>query len=93
MKASNFKGANVTFAEDQKQYNSLPALTFRDDQEGKVITCWKLNFWERLRVLWTGKIWHSQMTFNSPLQPINKTTKRTDFFTYGKRKTYDKSEK
>lgn len=86
MKAINFKGANVTFAENQKQYNPLPALTFRDDNTGKVITCWKLNFWERLRVLCTGKIWHSQMTFGGNLQPINKSTKRTDFFTYNKSK-------
>lgn len=88
MKAIKFKGVNTIYAESQDEYFNLPALKFPNDPKGLVITCWKLNFWERLRVLFLGKIWASQLTFNNDLQPINKSTKRTDFFTYTDKKTF-----
>ena len=64
-----FPGSNVVFAEDQPQYNPLPAHRDRDDLEGTLTVCWKLSWRERLIVLFTGKLWHQVMTFNQPLQP------------------------
>lgn len=68
MKAIQFKDANTNYAEDQEQYKTLPTLKL-DGEEGYVISCWKLNFWERIQVLFFGRIWVSLMTHNKPLTP------------------------
>lgn len=62
----SFPEATMVFGKDQPPYLPLPA--FRDD-EGQVITCWHLSWWERLCVLWHGAIWLRTLTFNQPLQP------------------------
>lgn len=76
MKPVRFKGWNLTFAEDQKEYLPLPAYknSMRTahgpaDVTGNVVTCWKLTFLERLKVLFTGRLYLSQWTFHDPLQP------------------------
>jgi hypothetical protein len=67
MKPIKFKESNVTFAENQKEYLPLPA--FRNN-DGEVISCWKITFLERIKLLFTGKLWLSCLTFNQPLQPL-----------------------
>jgi hypothetical protein len=62
-----FKEQNCTYAKDQPEYIPLPA--FRDDQ-GRVISCWKLTPEEIAKISETGIIWVSLLTFNQPLQPI-----------------------
>ena len=79
MKAVEFVGQNTVFAKDQPEYLPLPALKV-DNKEGEVITCWKLSFGERLKVLFTGNIWLSLLTFNKPLTPIFMTTDRKEMF-------------
>jgi len=77
MKPITFPEANAVFAKDQPQYIPLPA--FKDDSErGIVISCWKLSFGERLRLLFTGKLWVSLWTFKKPLTPSLFTTKKGD---------------
>ena len=66
MKPIKFKEANVTFAENQPEYIPLPAWKSDD---GIVISCWKLNWKERFKLLINGKIWLRILTFNKPLQP------------------------
>ena len=66
MKPIQFKNSNVVFAKDQKEYLPLPA--YKGD-DGTVISCWEFSFLERLKVLLFGKIYWTQLTFNSPLQP------------------------
>lgn len=69
-----FPEANVNFAADQKEeYYELPA--FRD-QAGNVVTLWQLSDEEKARVLETGEIWLSTMTFNKPLQPVYLSTEK-----------------
>lgn len=63
-----FPEQTVVIAKDQPQYNPLPAHSFGDAQ-GRIACCWRLSFCERLRVLFTGTIWHEILTFNQPLQP------------------------
>lgn len=70
MKPTDFKGSNVVFAKDQPEYQPLPAFIDAEDRDGTVVMCWKMTFWERLRILFTGRIWISVLTFRSPLQPI-----------------------
>lgn len=72
MKPTKFKQANVIFAKDQPEYLQLPAYKADD---GRVVTCWKLSMVDRIRVLFTGRLWLGLMTFNNPLQPIIPSTK------------------
>jgi hypothetical protein len=78
MKIIKFKGHNCIYAEDQKEYLPLPALRTED---GQVISCWKLSFLERFKVLFTGIIWVSLLTFNRSLQPLIVEAKRPFKFT------------
>lgn len=73
MKPIEFKGQNVVFAKDQPEYHPLPAFR-ADTPQGEVVSCWQLTFMERLRILFTGKLWVSLMTFNKPLTPSYFTT-------------------
>ena len=68
MKPINFNEVNVVIAKEQPQYLPLPA-NVSAGPEGIVITCWSMTFTERLKALWTGKIWVQQMAFGKPLQP------------------------
>lgn len=67
MKPVKFKGVNVTYAENQPEYMPLPVHKTPD---GTVTSCWKMSFWERVKVLFTGRIFLTVLTFNKPLQPV-----------------------
>ena len=82
MTPKQFKEANVTFAKDQAVYLPLPAHRVGDER-GTVIFCESLSFRERIKVLFTGKLWCSLLTFNKPLTP--------SFFTVDKWKMFDKN--
>ena len=72
MKPKEFNRTNTVFAKDQPEYLPLPAYV---NSQGKVITCWQLSFWERLRVLFIGELWLSVLTFKNPIQPVKMDTK------------------
>lgn len=69
MKLIEFPEQTVVIAKDQPQYNPLPAHRFDGDTRGRIACCWSLTWKERLRLLWTGRLWHQVLTFNEPLQP------------------------
>lgn len=77
MKAIEFKEQNVVFAEDQDEYLSLPAFK-NESTEGEVIFCMGLSLLERVRIMFTGRIWVSLMTFNKALTPSFHTTKKSE---------------
>lgn len=62
----DFPEQNSVLAKDQPEYQPLPA--HRTD-DGEVISCWSLSWRERLRVLWTGRLWLRQLTFGELMQP------------------------
>lgn len=66
MKPITFKGVNVLYGRNQQEYIPLP--TFKSP-DGIVVSCWKLGIYERIKVLFTGRIWVQQMTFDAKLQP------------------------
>lgn len=68
MKLINFKEQNVVFAENQPEYLPLPACQL-NDPEKTIVCCWQLSWKEKLQILFTGKIWHSVLTFGQLLQP------------------------
>lgn len=67
MKPIEFKGQNIVFAKDQKEYLPLPAMKLPD---GNVITCWEFTDEEIEQIVKNKKMYISQLTFNLPLQPI-----------------------
>lgn len=83
MKPIQFKEVNKVFAKDQPEYVPLPAF-LNNSPEGEVISCWQLSFRERLRILFTGKLWVCLLTFNKPLTPSLFTTKKSDVLTENK---------
>lgn len=66
MKPIKFKEQNCVYAENQQGYLPLPA---HKTTAGLVISCWKLTPGERLRMLFSGKLWLGTLTFGQRLQP------------------------
>ncbi|RDY57695.1 hypothetical protein [Flagellimonas nanhaiensis] len=80
MKAIKFEDVNVEFAKDQEEYTSLPALRIGDDHD-TIVTCWKLTLWERIKLLFQGHFWMSEMNFNRALTPRYFSVNRKDVYT------------
>ena len=56
MKPAPFREQNTVFLPPdgmEDQYCALPAYT----ADRKVISCWQLTLWERIFILFTGRIW------------------------------------
>ena len=66
MKILNFKEQNTVIAKDQPPYLPLPAHRTED---GEVTSCWGLSLRERIRLLFTGRIYFTLLTFNQKVQP------------------------
>ena len=66
MKPIEFTEHNTVIAKNQPPYFPMPA---HNDECGRLIFCWSLSWKERVKVLFTGKVWHSVLSFNKPLQP------------------------
>ena len=69
MEIVKFKEHNIVFGEGQFEYQPLPAFHDQTDPTGKIVCCWKLSLIERVKVLFTGIVWHEILTFRRPLQP------------------------
>lgn len=76
MKPIPFPESNTVYSKDQlihegypegPKFIPLPAYTNSDE----TITCWQLTWTERLRVLWTGRLWWRQLNWGKPLQAQN----------------------
>jgi hypothetical protein len=68
MIAIHFPEVNSLTAEDQIEYQNLPA--YHDTDEGTVTYCFQLNVEEMEQVKKTGRIWIKQLTQNELMQPI-----------------------
>lgn len=77
MKPIRFPEQNIVFAKEQPEFQQLPAFK-ANTLQGEVISCWKLSFAERLRILFTGKLWVCLLSFNKPLTPSFFTTKKSE---------------
>lgn len=81
MKPVKFKHQNIEFAKDQDEYNTLPALRL-DTPQGEVISCWRMSFKERIKILFFGRVWLSLMSFNKPLTPSYMSVYRSDVYSH-----------
>ena len=79
MKPIKFPECNVEFAKNQPEYLSLPAHRCPNDARGQIVVCWRLSFRERAILLFTGRLWHSILTFNKPLQPVKLQVEKAEF--------------
>lgn len=88
MKPVNFKEVNKTLKKPESmtdaECQSLPVFY----GEGQSISKWSLTVWERIKILFTGKIWMSVFSDNgtqppvwlSAKYPFEKTTKAPRWF-------------
>jgi hypothetical protein len=77
MEIVDFKESNVVYAKEQPEYKPLPSYKTED---GTVVSCWKLSWKDKFKILFTGKVWVGILTFNSPLQPQYLSLNKKDFF-------------
>ncbi len=69
MEPVKFKESNCTFAKDQPEYLSLPVWRKPNSPKGIIVCCWKATFMERIKILFSGKLYLSLLTFNKALTP------------------------
>ena len=79
MKPLKFKETNITFGGNQKPYIPLPAHKVKEP-EGRAIFCMGVSFWERVKILFRGRIWVCLMTFNLPIQPSSFSVSKWTYF-------------
>ena len=77
MKPIKFKEMTSIYAKDQKEYLPLPTHIASD---GVITSCWKLTMIERLKLLFTGRVYCQIMCFHKALPPQKLSTK---FEVYG----------
>lgn len=70
MKPIEFPEQTTIIAENQPEYENLPAHFVKDDPHGTIICCIELSQEEREKVMTTGKIWLNMLTFGRDIQPI-----------------------
>lgn len=78
MKPTSFSFQNTIFAKDQPEYIPLPAWKNKIGDRGEVVSCWKLNPWERIKIIFTGRVWLLVCTMNNPLYPVIVSVNRDD---------------
>lgn len=70
MKAIKFKEVNLQIAENQEEYETLPAKIDIEDPAAPTTMCIELNQAEINQVVKTGMIWLTVLTFMRNFQPI-----------------------
>ena len=66
MRILEFPEQTIVIAKNQPPYLPLPAHRTKD---GEVTSCWGLGLRERVKLLFTGKIYFTLLTFNQKIQP------------------------
>lgn len=69
MTPTDFPEVNAQMAEEQEEYETLPVCHL-GDRSGRLISLWQLTWAERFRLLFTGRLWISMLTYNQPPMPI-----------------------
>ena len=67
MSPIDFAGTTTVFGKDQPEYIPLPA---RVGPDGVVLTCWRLSWLDRLKLILGRPLWLEVLTFNQRLQPL-----------------------
>ena len=86
MKSVKFKESTIVFAKGDPVYETHVYMDQSIRGEKDIVVCYKLNFWERLLVLITGRIWLTQTTYNGKLLPLWLTTLKKQLLTTRKQR-------
>ena len=70
MKPIEFHGVNRVLGQSQDEYNNLPVYV-AEDACGSVVCLWSLTLKERIKLLFSGTIWHTTSTFGGLYMPIH----------------------
>jgi hypothetical protein len=84
MKSIAFEGQNIVIAENQKEYESLPALA---QTNGIITFCMQLDAAEVDKILTEKKVNITVLNFGGPVQPISVSTIQPKFPIYPRIKT------
>lgn len=68
LKAVHFAGHNVVIAENQEEYESLPAYV-SPAASAPITFCWELTQEQLAHIQTTKRLWQTVLTFGKPLQP------------------------
>ena len=60
MTPTTFREQTAVLAKDQPEYLPLPVAS---KWRLCIVSCWKLTFWERVKLLFTGRLWLCILTF------------------------------
>ena len=71
-----FDESNIVIAKDQDEFKALWA--YMDDEV--TVSCYKLSWKERLKILFSGKLWLGQANFGMPLQAQLPSVYKETFF-------------
>lgn len=69
MKPMEFPQQTMVLAKDQPEYIPLPVFYDSQGPEGIAISCFKLSWRERIKILFTGRLWIQQLTFHRGFSP------------------------
>ena len=69
MKSIKFQECTEAMGARQSEYNTIYAFVSGEDKD-RTIFCWKLTLVERLKILFTGKLWHQVLAFNDARQQL-----------------------
>ena len=78
MRIIQFPEQTTIYAKDQSEYLELPAHVFKNSPDGRIACCWELTLMDRLKVLFSGVIWHEVLTFGQSLQPQKLSTDKPE---------------
>ena len=76
MENIKFDESNIVIAKDQDEFKALWA--YMDDEV--TVSCYKLSFKERLKILFSGELWIGQVNFGMPLQAQLPSVYKETFF-------------
>jgi len=57
----------IEIAKNQSQYRVLPSIYLNRNE---ILTRWKIPFWQRIWILFTGSIYLNYLTFGRAIQPM-----------------------
>lgn len=86
MKSLNFPKVNVVYAEGDSVHQ---VYAYRDNSprgQKDIVACFGLNFWERIMILITGKVWINITTLDGNIRPMRMTVLKKEMLTTRKQR-------
>lgn len=82
LKAIEFPQQNTVIAKNQPEYLPLPAK-LSGHEDGLMAVCYRLTFWEIVKLIFTRKLWIETLTFHRGVTPIRPSVHEPNWDEYG----------